>query len=262
MRHDDRRQPPAPPANVVEVDNLTCHFACGRRALDSVSFTVAAGERVGLLGANGAGKSTLLLHLNGLLPGRRSVTTGAVSVCGRRLERATMAWARRRVGLLFQDPEDQLFCATVFDDVAFGPRQFEKAGGERLRGIVEHALARAGAPGLAERPPHELSGGEKRRVALACVLACEPEVLVLDEPTGGLDPRGRREWLPLLAGLPYAQIIASHDLEFVLGLCPRVLVMGNGRIVADGETRRVMRDEALMVGNGLEVPASLLHGRA
>ena len=241
---------------VVEVENVTCHFACGRRALDNVSFAVGAGERVGLLGANGAGKSTLLLHLNGLLPGRRSRTTGEIKICGKGVERATLAWVRRRVGLLFQDPDDQLFCATVFEDVAFGPRQFEKDEA-RIRGIVERALERAGALELIERPPNELSGGEKRRVALAGVLACEPEVLVLDEPTSDLDPRGRREWLPLLAGLPYAQIIASHDLEFVLKLCPRVLVMSAGRIVADGDAREVMRDEALMLEHGLEVPESL-----
>ncbi|MCL1887978.1 MAG: energy-coupling factor ABC transporter ATP-binding protein [Kiritimatiellaeota bacterium] len=245
--------------NVVEVEGLTCHFACGRRALDNVTFTVAAGERVGLLGANGAGKSTLLLHLNGLLPGRRSRTTGEIRIFGERLERVTLARARRRVGLLFQDPDDQLFCATVFEDVAFGPRQFEKDGA-RVRGIVENALARAGASDLVGRPPSELSGGEKRRVALAGVLACEPGVLLLDEPTSDLDPRGRREWLPLLAGLPYAQIVASHDLEFVLGLCPRVLVMSAGRVVADGPARHVMRDERLMLEHGLEVPASLRAG--
>ena len=243
--------------SVVEVENLTCHFACGRRALDNVSFAVAAGERVGLLGANGAGKSTLLLHLNGLLPGRRSRSSGAIHICGKRLERATLAWARRRVGMLFQDPDDQLFCATVFEDVAFGPRQFERGNAAGIREIVEHALRRAGALELMERPPNELSGGEKRRVALAGVLACDPEVLVLDEPTSDLDPRGRREWLPLLAGLPYAQIIASHDLEFVLKLCPRVLVMSAGRIVADGAACHVLRDEALMLEHGLEVPASL-----
>ena len=246
--------------NVVEVENVTCHFACGRRALDGVSFAVAAGERVGLLGANGAGKSTLLLHLNGLLPGRRSKTTGDIRICGKRLERATLAWVRRRVGLLFQDPDDQLFCATVFEDVAFGPRQFEGNDEGRIREIVEGALERAGALELMERVPNELSGGEKRRVALAGVLACEPEVLVLDEPTSDLDPRGRREWLPLLAGLPYAQIIASHDLEFVLKLCPRVLVMSAGRIVADGAAQEVMRDEGLMLAHGLEVPESLRKG--
>jgi len=243
--------------NVVEVENLACRFACGRRALDGVSFAVAQGERVGLVGANGAGKSTLLLHLNGLLPGRRSKTEGEIRVCGKRLERATLAWVRRRVGLLFQDPDDQLFCATVFEDVAFGPRQFENADEQKIREIVEHALERAGAPDLMHRVPNELSGGEKRRVALAGVLACEPEMLLLDEPTSDLDPRGKREWLPLLAGLPCAQIIASHDLEFVLNLCPRVLVMSAGRIVADGAARHVMRDEALMFEHGLEVPASL-----
>jgi len=242
--------------NVVELQNVTCHFACGRRALDGVSFSVAQGERVGLIGANGAGKSTLLLHLNGLLPGRRSRTAGEIKICGRRLERATMAWVRRRVGLLFQDPDDQLFCATVFEDVAFGPRQFEQDG-KKIRETVERALEQAGALALMDRLPNELSGGEKRRVALAGVLACEPEVLALDEPTSDLDPRGRREWLPLLAGLPHAQIIASHDLEFVLKLCPRVLVMSRGKIVADGAACHILRDEALMLEHGLEVPASL-----
>ena len=160
------------------------------------------------------------------------------------------------MGLLFQDPDDQLFCATVREDVAFGPRQFEKDNA-RIGETVEHALSRAGALDLIDRLPNELSGGEKRRVALAGVLACEPEVLLLDEPTSDLDPRGRREWLPLLAGLPYAQIIASHDLEFVLKLCPRVLVMSAGRIVSDGPACHVMRDEKLMLEHGLEVPASL-----
>ncbi len=242
---------------VVTIQDLTCHFACGRRALHGISFAIAPGERVGLLGANGAGKSTLLLHLNGLLPGRRSKTTGEIRVCGTRLERATFPWIRRRVGLLFQDPDDQLFCASVYEDVAFGPRQFTREGEPRIREIVEHALTRVGALALIDRSPNELSGGEKRRVALAGVLACEPEILALDEPTSDLDPRGRREWLPLLAGLPYAQVVASHDLEFILQLCPRVLVMSEGRIVADGEARHIMRDETLMMTHGLEVPVSL-----
>jgi len=241
----------------VRVSRLSYAFPGGGRVLDEVCFEVAAGERVGIIGPNGAGKSTLLMHLNGLLP-EAPAKEVSVEIFGVPVAAAQMAAIRKRVGFLFQDADNQLFCPTVFEDVAFGPRQLGLEG-EPLQERVRQALTRAGYTGDSAHAPYKLSGGEKRRVALAGVLACEPEVLVLDEPTGDLDPRGRRELLALLQALPMTQVLASHDLEFIFKLCTRVLVLDKGRLVAAGDAKAILADEALMLEHGLETPHIVHH---
>jgi len=242
----------------VELDNLTYQYPPrGRLALDRVSFSVAPDECVAVLGPNGAGKSTLLLHLNGLLPDKLA-RVPSVRIDGTPLTAETAHTIRQKVGLLFQDPDDQLISATVFEDVAFGPRQLGMDGAV-LRSLVEHSLSLVGLAGFEDREPHRLSHGEKRRVCLAGVLACRPSVLVLDEPTSDLDPRGRREFKLLLQNLPGAKIVATHDLELVVDLCSRVLILDEGKLVAQGPTVALLSDEALMLAHGLEKPHSLLH---
>lgn len=243
--------------SVLEVRGLGYRYPDGHEALRDVSFSLAAEERVALIGPNGAGKSTLLLHLNGLLPDQPA-STPAVHVDGLPLVAGNLAEARRRVGLLFQDPDDQLFCPTVWEDVAFGPLQLGMREPE-LSLRVAACLAQVGLEGFTDRLPHHLSRGEKRRVCLAGLLACEARLLVLDEPTSDLDPRGRRLLMGLLARLPVAQLIATHDLEFVVESCPRTIVIDRGGIVADGPTRKLLNDEALMLAHGLERPHILRH---
>jgi cobalt/nickel transport system ATP-binding protein len=242
---------------VIAVRGLSYRYPDAHDALLDVSFTLAAGERVALIGPNGAGKSTLLLHLNGLLPDRPPLMP-TVTVDGLPVAEANLREIRRRVGLLFQDPDDQLFCPTVWEDVAFGPRQLGLREPELSR-LVSESLAQVGLAGFEERLPHHLSRGEKRRACLAGLLACDARVLVLDEPTSDLDPRGRRELMALLSRLPVTQLIATHDLEFVVEICPRTIVLDGGRIVADGLTRRLLDDEPLMRAHGLERPHILRH---
>ncbi len=243
----------------IEIRNLSYRYprTPSGLALDNFSFAVADGECVAVLGPNGAGKSTLLLHLNGLLP-EHSAAQPNIWIGGEPLTASTLDIVRQRVGLLFQDPDDQLISATVFEDVAFGPRQFGVNGGI-LRSLVEQCLTMVGLKGFEDREPHRLSQGEKRRVCLAGVLACKPTVLVLDEPTSDLDPRGRREFKSLLQSLPGAKIIATHELELVVDLCSRVVILDNGKIVAEGPTVPLLSNERLMLAHGLEKPHSLLH---
>jgi cobalt transport protein ATP-binding subunit len=235
----------------LALERVAFTYPDGQVALQEVSLHVAAGETLGLLGANGAGKSTLLLHLNGLLRG-----TGTIRVGDLPLNDRTLAQIRGKVGLLFQNPDDQLFMPTVFEDVAFGPRN-QGFPPDEVRRRVERALAVAGMAGAEHRPPHHLSLGQKKRVALATVLAMDCEVLVLDEPTSGLDPRGRRELARFLAGLEQTRIVATHDLEFAVELCDRVAVLCEGRIAAEGAPRDILGDAELMERTGLEVPHSL-----
>lgn len=244
-------------APALELRDVRYRYPDGREALRGVSLTVATGECVGLIGPNGAGKSTLLLHANGILPDRLGETP-SVFVDGEPLTPASLARIRQRVGLLFQNPDDQLFCPTVFEDVSFGPRQMGLAG-SALETRVFAALRQVGMEGSERRAPHHLSQGEKRRVCLAGVLACEPSVLVLDEPTSDIDPRGRRELMALLRGLPVTKLIATHDLEFVVHLCDRVVVADSGEIVADGTPAAILDDEPLMLRHGLERPHILQH---
>jgi energy-coupling factor transporter ATP-binding protein EcfA2 len=241
----------------ISIANLTYAYPDGKQALRGVSFSVGEGECVALIGPNGSGKSTLLLHLNGILPGA-AIDVPAVSVQGLPVSEENLPRIRRAVGLLFQDPEDQLFCPTVMEDVGFGPQQLGYPP-ERIREIVRDSLARVDLAGFEERSPHHLSGGEKRRVCLAGVLASHPSILVLDEPTSDLDPRGKRELTSLLAGLQATKIIATHDLELVVRLCPRTVLLDGGRVVADGPTVELLSDEPLMIDHGLEKPHILQH---
>ena len=241
----------------VEVKNLGFRYEEGHVALRDVTLAVEEGESVGLIGPNGAGKSTFLLHLNGILP-EDAKNEAAVWIHGVPVIKPNLARIRRDVGLLFEDPEDQLFCPTVFEDVAFGPRQFGIGDGD-VEDIVRQALAKVGLQGFGRRSPHHLSSGEKQRVCLAGLLACRPKVLALDEPTRGLDPRGKRVFKTLLRTIEATKVIATHDLELVAELCTRAVVMDEGMIVADGPALSILADEGLMLKHGLEKPHILRH---
>lgn len=236
----------------IDVENLGFSYPDGTRALDGLSFHISHGESIAVVGANGAGKSTLLMHLNGLL----SPASGKVDIGGTVVSKKTLPRIRRTVGMVFQDPDDQLFMPTVLEDVAFGPVNLGLPGPEAQRRALE-ALDRVGVLRLRDRPPYRLSGGEKRSVSIATVLAMDPAVLVLDEPSSNLDPRARRRLIELLATFPHTKIVATHDLELALDLCERTIVLVEGRIVADGPTRLILADEALLEVSALEKPASL-----
>ncbi len=241
----------------IEAKNVHYAYPDGKEALRGISFAIEEGESVGIIGPNGSGKSTLLLHLNGVLP-EELHETASVFVMGTPLSPETLLQVRQRVGLLFQDPDDQLFCPTVFEDVAFGPQQFGVSEPE-LRDLVQKCLAMVGLQDFERRLPHHLSGGEKQRVCLAGILACQPSVLALDEPTSNLDPRGKRELKGILKTIRATKVIASHDLEMVIELCPRTILLDAGQIVADGPTVDLLSDEGLMLRHGLEKPHSLQH---
>ena len=241
----------------IEVSKLSYRYHDGTEALRGVSFTVAPGECVGLLGPNGSGKSTLLLHLNGLLP-EKPGRDGAVRILGQPITPENLETIRRQVGLVFQDPDDQLFCPSVAEDVAFGPQQLGLSGA-KVKARVQKALAQTGLAASGHRATHHLSHGEKRRACLAGVLACEPSLLVLDEPTSDLDPRGRREFKALLRGIAATKLIATHDLELVVELCSRAIVLDHGAVVADGAVAELLNNEELMLAHGLERPHILRH---
>jgi cobalt/nickel transport system ATP-binding protein len=243
--------------NAIEITNLKYRYHDGTEALRGVSFRVAPGECVALLGPNGSGKSTLLLHLNGILPEKLSGNS-AVKILGEPVGAQNIETIRRQVGLVFQDPDDQLFCPTVQEDVAFGPQQLGLPEAE-VAARVGKSLAQAGLAGFGRRATHHLSHGEKRRVCLAGVLACEPAILILDEPTSDLDPRGRREFKALLRQIPATKLIATHDLELAVELCSRAIVLDRGEIVADGATVKLLDNETLMLAHGLECPHILRH---
>jgi cobalt transport protein ATP-binding subunit len=231
------------------IDGLTFGYPDGTPVLDGVTFSVNPGERVALLGPNGAGKTTLLLHLIGVL----TAQAGRIEVGGVAVNEESLHDVRRRVGLVFQDPDDQLFMPTVGEDVAFGPANFGVEG-EELDARVERALQAVGEQDLADRAPHHLSGGERRKVAIATILAVESEILVLDEPTSNLDPAGRRELVALLSGLASTLLVVTHDLPFALELCERALIMDQGRIVADRPCQAMLADVELMRRHRLELP--------
>lgn len=233
---------------VVEVENLTYSYPDGHKALNGVSLHISHGEKVALVGPNGAGKSTLLLHLNGILP-RQS---GVLRVSEMDLTPANLGKIRAQVGLVFQSPDDQLFSPTVFDDVAFGPI-YQGHSPEEVHSLVQEALALVHMSDYAPRVSHHLSVGEKKRIAIATVLSMKPAVLVLDEPTAGLDPRARRTLIELLRELPQSMIVATHDLPMVRELLPRTIVMDHGQIAADSPTAKILNDPALLREHGLEM---------
>jgi cobalt transport protein ATP-binding subunit len=242
----------------LRVSGLAFAYPDGSPALAGVDLTVQPGERVALLGPNGAGKTTLVLQLNGVLrPSAGTVEVGGLPVVKEHLQEI-----RRRVGIVFQDPDDQLFMPTVTEDVAFGPANFGVRGVE-LEARVHAALTAVDMTALAERSPLHLSGGQRRRVALATVLACHPEVLVFDEPSSNLDPLARRELAEVLLRLDRTMLMVTHDLPYALQLCPRSVVLDEGRVVADGPTRELLADPELLARHRLELPYgfSLAPGR-
>jgi cobalt/nickel transport system ATP-binding protein len=235
-------------APTLHIDDLEFTYPDGQIALRGVSLQVSPGEKVALVGPNGAGKSTLMLHLNGLLRGG-----GQVMVAGLPVMKPNLPLIRSQVGMVFQNPDDQLFSPTVFEDVAFGPLHMGVAEAE-VRVRVQRALAQVGMDGFEERLSHHLSIGQKKRVAIATVLSMEPAILVLDEPTAGLDPRARRALINLLAELPLTMLVSTHDMLMVRDLFPRMIIMDEGLVVADGLTTRLMEDVALLEAHGLERP--------
>ena len=234
---------------VLDVRGLAYAYPDGHQALYGVDLHVHAGERVALLGPNGAGKTTLVLHLNGIL----TAGAGTVAVSGLPVEKAHLQEIRRRVGIVFQDPDDQLFMGSVRADVAFGPANLGVKGPALERRVMD-ALDRVGMADFADRPPHHLSFGQRRRVAVATVLAMEPEILVLDEPSSNLDPASRREHADIQRSLEVTVLMVTHDLPYALELCPRSVVLSGGTVVADGTTYDVLTDDALMRAHRLELP--------
>jgi cobalt/nickel transport system ATP-binding protein len=234
---------------VLDVRGLAFAYPPGRQVLYGVDFSVAEGERVAVLGPNGSGKTTLVLHLNGTL----TAAAGEVVVDGLAVTKANLPEIRRRVGIVFQDPDDQLFMPTVRDDVAFGPANLGYRG-EELHERVERALGKVGMTAVADLPPHHLSFGQRRRVAAATVLSMDPRLLVLDEPSSNLDPASRREFAELVVELGLTTVIVTHDLPYALQLCSRVLILNEGVIVADGPAREVLADDELLRANRLELP--------
>jgi len=234
--------------NVLQVHDLHFSYHDGLAALRGVSFDMCEGEKIALVGPNGAGKSTLMLHLNGILNGQGDVTVG-----GNRLTRDNLPAIRAMVGLVFQNPDDQLFSPTVFEDVAFGPLHMGLPRDE-VESRVESALDAVRMSTFRDRLSHHLSVGEKKRIAIDTVLSMQPHILVLDEPSSGLDPRARRTLINLLRELPITMLVSTHDMRLVQELFPRTIVMDEGQVVADGKTKDILEDEELLTAHGLEKP--------
>jgi cobalt/nickel transport system ATP-binding protein len=234
--------------SVLHVNDLHFSYHDGLAALRGVSFEMCEGEKVALVGPNGAGKSTLMLHLNGILSGHGDVTVG-----GSLLTRDNLPVIRSMVGLVFQNPDDQLFSPTVFEDVAFGPLHMGLPM-EEIESRVKSALEAVRMSSFRDRLSHHLSVGEKKRIAIATVLSMDPQILILDEPSAGLDPRGRRTLINLLHELPITMLVSTHDMRLVQELFPRTIVMDEGQIVADGKTKDILQNEELLTAHGLEKP--------
>jgi cobalt/nickel transport system ATP-binding protein len=232
----------------IEIEHLSFSYPDGHQALRDVSLRIQPCEKVALVGPNGAGKSTLILHLNGILTGE-----GNIRVCGLEVIDKNFGRVRAHVGMVFQSPDDQLFSPTVFDDVAFGPL-YQGLPPQEVHARVDEALEAVHMTDYARRVSHHLSVGEKKRIAIATVLSMKPEVLVLDEPTAGLDPRARRSFINLLKELPLTMLVSTHDMLLVEELFPRMVIMDEGRIVADSSTEKLMGDASLLEAHGLERP--------
>jgi cobalt/nickel transport system ATP-binding protein len=232
----------------IEVRALSFTYPDGRKALDNINLTIREGEKVALIGPNGAGKSTLLLHLNGILRGQ-----GVVKIMGTEVGDGNPGIIRSQVGLVFQQPDDQLFSPTVFEDVAFGPLHMD-LDEEKVRQRVSWALAQVGMEGFENRISHHLSLGEKKRIAIATVLAMKPVILALDEPSGELDPRARRGLINLLRGLPQTMLVATHDIQLVEELLPRTVILDKGKVVAEGQTIKLLGETEILYQHGLEPP--------
>lgn len=230
---------------LVEIEALSFQYPDGHRALDNIELHIQHGEKVALVGANGAGKSTLLLHLNGILQGQ-----GRIHIAGLELNKANLGQIRAHVGLVFQSPDDQLFSPTVYEDVAYGPI-YQGLPMPEIDVRVQEALAAVHMEAFAKRISYHLSIGEKKRIAIACVLSMRPHILVLDEPSAGLDPRARRSLITLLKELPQTMLIATHDLALVQELLPRTVIMEAGHIAADGPTQTIFQDQELLHQHGL-----------
>lgn len=239
----------AVPAGWVDVRDLVYTYPDGFEALKGITLSLARGEKVALIGPNGAGKSTLMLHLNGI----NFPTSGSVSIGGLAVNKANIGRIRAEVGLVFQDPDDQLFSPTVYDDVAFGPVHMGLSKAEVDKRVTA-ALEVVGLAGFEQRQPYHLSIGQRKRAALATVLSMSPSVLVLDEPSAGLDPRGRRELINLFRGLEQTMLVSTHDMKLVAEVFPRTVIVDGGRIVADGPTGTILEDKDLLEAHGLEQP--------
>ncbi|MBZ4688083.1 MAG: cobalt/nickel transport system ATP-binding protein [Clostridia bacterium] len=238
--------------HIIQVNNLKYKYPDGREALNGVTFRITHGESIGIVGANGAGKSTLLMHLVGVLfPDEGEISVGDVPVT-----KKTLPVIRQRVGMVFQEPDDQLFMTTVYDDVAFGPRNY-KLPEEEVEKRVKSSLDTVGILHLKDRPPYKLSGGEKRAAAIATVLAMNPDILVMDEPTSALDPKSRRRLIMLLQSFTHTKIIATHDMDMVFELCERTIILQDGKVITDGPTAKILSNVELMEECGLELPLGL-----
>jgi cobalt/nickel transport system ATP-binding protein len=236
----------------LEVKNLHFSYPDGHEAIKNISFTIHHGESVGIVGANGAGKSTLLMLLMGVIfPDKGEVLVGDIHVT-----KKTLPMIRQRLGMVFQDPDDQLFMTSVYDDVAFGPRNYKLDEAEVESRVLE-ALKLVGIPHLKDRAPFKLSGGEKRSAAIATVLSMQPDVLIMDEPTSALDPKARRRVMALLKSFEHTKIITSHDLDMMFETCKRIIVIKEGEVVSDGATADILTNAELLDSCGLEVPLSI-----
>lgn len=239
--------------HIIEINNLEYAYPDGTLALRGVSFRITHGESVALIGANGAGKSTLLLHLNGcLIPTKGSVRIGDIPII-----KTTLPSIRRTVGMVFQNPDDQLFMPTVYDDVAFGPLNLGLPV-EEVEKRVQNALALVGLEHVKEKSPCRLSEGQKRSITIATVLSMSPNILVMDEPSSNLDPKSRRNLINLLKTFTHTKIIATHDLDMVLDLCERTIILHQGQIVADGATLELFQDATLLEESHLEQPVRMV----
>jgi cobalt/nickel transport system ATP-binding protein len=231
--------------SAISVEKLSFTYPDGRTVLKDISMNIDQGECVALIGPNGAGKSTLLLHLNGILQ-----TDGIIRILGETITKKNLKWIREKVGLVFQNPDDQLFSPTVYDDIVFGLLNTGHSG-DGIIDLVKQSLTQVGMSGYEDRSPHHLSLGEKKRIAIASVLCMKPEIIAFDEPTSNLDPRGRWALIKLITTLPSTKIIATHDLDMVRKICPRTIIISEGRLIADGKTSQILEDTVLLKASGL-----------